>query len=90
LCETVVGVDRAKQYVMTGHTTGKWFGCFMKGALLRMGMIRKENKALTSDLAMAVCTAAEECWHTVGVVEEAKEALEDVICFMLAAFGAGL
>ena len=89
-CETVVGVDRAKQYVTTSHTAGKWFGRFMKGALLRMGMIRKQNEALTLDLAMAVCAAVEECWHTVGMVEEAKEALEDVICFMLAAFGAGL
>ena len=90
LCETVVGVDRAKQYVTTGHSAGKWFGCFMKGALLRMGMIRKQNEALTSDFTMAVSAAAEERWHTVGMVEEAKEALEDVICFMLAAFGAGL
>ena len=51
----------------------------MKWALLRMGMIRKQNEAITSDLAMAVCAAAEERWQTLGMVEEAKEALEDVI-----------
>ena len=52
-CETVVGMDRAKQYVTSGHTSGKWFGRFMRGARLRMGMIRKQNEALTSVLAMA-------------------------------------
>jgi hypothetical protein len=34
-CETVVGMDRAKQYVTSGHTSGKWFGRFMRGARLR-------------------------------------------------------
>jgi hypothetical protein len=38
-CETVVGLDRAKQYVTSGHTSGKWFGRFMRGARLRMGMM---------------------------------------------------
>jgi hypothetical protein len=36
LCETVVGLDRAKQYVTTGHTLGKWFGCFMRGSRKRI------------------------------------------------------
>jgi hypothetical protein len=40
-CEAVVGLDRAKQYVTSSHTFGKWYGCFMRGARLRMGMIRK-------------------------------------------------
>ena len=61
-CETVVGMDRAKQYVTSGHTSGKWFGRFMRGARLRMGMSRRQNEALTSVLAMAVCKAAEARW----------------------------
>ena len=88
-CETVVGMDRAKQYVTSGHTSGKWFGRFMRGARLRMGMIRRQNEALTSVLAMAVCEAAEARWRLV-TEEGVKEELEDTICFMLAAFGAGL
>jgi hypothetical protein len=88
-CETVVGMDRAKQYVTSGHTSGKWFGRFMRGAHLRMGMIRKQNEALTSSLAMAVCEAAEARWK-LATEEGVKEELEDTICFMLAAFGAGL
>jgi hypothetical protein len=89
MCETVVGMDRAKQYVTSGHTFGKWFGRFMRGARLRMGMSRRQNEALTSVLAMAVCKAAETCWCLVAE-EGVEEELEDTICFMLATFGEGL
>ncbi len=61
-CKTVVGLDRAKQYVTTGHTSGKWFGWYMKGERMRMGMIWKQDKALTSALAMAACAEAETRW----------------------------
>jgi len=87
--ETAVGMDRAKQYVTSGHTLEKWFGRFMRGARLRMGMIRKQNEALTSALATAVCEAAKAHW-SLATEEGVKEELEDTICFMLAAFGAGL
>ncbi len=38
-CETVVGLDRTKQYITSSHTFGKWYSCFMRSAQLRMGMI---------------------------------------------------
>jgi hypothetical protein len=38
-CKTVIGLDQKKQYVSTGHTFGKWFPRFMRGARLRMGMV---------------------------------------------------
>jgi hypothetical protein len=88
-CETVVGMDRAKQHVTSGHTSGKWFSRFMRGTRLRMGMIRKQNEALSSALALAVCEAAETRW-ILATKEGAREELKDTICFMLAAFGAGL
>jgi hypothetical protein len=59
MCRMVVGMDRAKQYVTSSHTLEKWFGRFIRGAGLRMGMIRKQNEALTSVLALAVCEAGE-------------------------------
>ncbi len=40
-CDTVVGLDQKKQYLSSSHTFGKWFSRFMKGAHLRMGMIRR-------------------------------------------------
>jgi hypothetical protein len=79
-------MDRAKQYVTSGHISGKWFSRFMRGARLKMGMIRKQNEALTSVLAMAVWEAAEARW-SLATEEGVKEELEDTICFMLAAFG---
>jgi hypothetical protein len=88
-CETVVGLDRAKQYVTSGHTSSKWFGRFMKGACMRMGMIRRQNKALTSALAIAICAEAEMRWHS-PIGNDKREELEDTIIFMMAAFGAGL
>ena len=88
-CETVVGLDRAKQYVTTGHTSGKWFGCFMRGSRMRMGMIRRQNKALTLALAMTICAEAEGRWH-LPVGDNAREELEVMVVFMLAALGAGL
>jgi len=49
-CETVVGLDCAKQYVTTGHTS--------EGSRVRMGMICRQNEALTTAMAMAVCAEA--------------------------------
>ena len=88
-CESVVGLDRAKQYVTSCHTFGKWYGRFMRGARLRMGMVRKQNEALSSLMALAVCEVAESKWHQ-SPDEETRENLEDTVCFMLAAMGAGL
>ncbi len=84
-CEMMVGMDRAKQYVTSGHTLGKWFSRFMRGARLRMGMIRKQNEALTSVLVLAVCEATEARWN-LETEEGVKEELKDTICFMLADF----
>ena len=71
-CETVVGLDWAKQYVTTGHTFGKWFGCFVKGVCMRMGMIQKQNEALTSARAMVACMVAEACWH-LPIINKSRE-----------------
>jgi hypothetical protein len=56
---------------------------------MRMGMIRRQNEALTSALAMAICTEAETQWHS-PIGDNAREELKDPVVFMLAAFGAGL
>jgi hypothetical protein len=85
-CEMVVGLDRTKQYVTSSHTFGKWFSHFMHGARLRMGMIKKQNEAPTSALAVAVCRVAEAKWLETNE-EATKEELEDTVCFMLVIHG---
>jgi hypothetical protein len=53
ICDTVVGLDQKKQYLSSSHTFRKWFSHFMKGAQLRMGMILRQNEALTSPMVLA-------------------------------------
>ena len=88
-CETVVGLDQKKQYLSTGHTFGKWFSRFMRGARLRMGMVRRQNEALTSKLVLGVCSEAEKIW-TLAHSDLKRVEMEDAVCFMLIAFGTGL
>ena len=59
---TVVGLDQKKQYVSMGHTFGKWFSRFMQGARLRMGMVQRQNEALSSKLVIGICAQAENLW----------------------------
>jgi hypothetical protein len=61
----------------------------MIGARLRMGMIRMQNEALTSKLALAVCKTTEFKWIETTEAR-AREELEDTVCFMLVAFTPGL
>ncbi len=84
-----MGLDQKKQYVSTGHTFGKWFACFMRGARLRMGMVRRQNKALTLKLVLGICAEAERIWGLTRADTKQME-MEDAVCFMLIAFGAGL
>ena len=56
---------------------------------MRMGMIRRQNEALTLALAMTICAEAESRWH-LPVQDDAREELEDMVVFMLTALGAGL
>ena len=63
-CKTVVGLDQKKQYVLTGNTLGKWFARFMRGTRLRMmGMVQRQNKALSSKLVLGICGEAEKIGH---------------------------
>jgi hypothetical protein len=88
-CDTVVGLDQKKHSLSSSHTFGKWFGHFMKGARLRMGMIRRRNKAPTSAMVLTMCTQAERDWRSMQSMWQKIE-VEDSICFMLLGFGTGL
>jgi hypothetical protein len=88
-CQMVMGFDQKKQYLSTSHTFGKWFSRFMRGACLRMGMVRHQNEALTSPLVLGVCAAGEDAWRQSPSKVDWKM-IEDTVCFMLIAFGAGM
>jgi hypothetical protein len=61
----------------------------MWGAWLQMGMVRIQNKALTSKLVIGICAEAERIWGTARS-DTKKMEMEDAVCFMLIRFGAGL
>ena len=82
-------MDQKKQYVSTGYTFEKWFARLMGGVRLRMGMVHRQNKALTSKLVLEVCAEGERIWGTARLDTKRVE-MEDPVCFMLIAFGAGL
>ncbi len=62
-CDTVMGLVQKKQYLSSSHTFGKWLSRFMRGARLRMGMVRRQNEALTSELVLRMCSVAEGEWR---------------------------
>ena len=88
-CKTIVGLDQKKQYVLTGHTFGKWFACFMQGACLCMDMAQRQNEALSLKLVLGVCGKAERIWALACADAKMLE-MEEAVCFMLIAFGTGL
>ena len=56
---------------------------------MRMGMVRKQNKALTLEIVTAMTEVAEDKWMS-AMTETLQEEVESVICFMLISFRAGL
>ncbi len=88
-CETIVRMDQKKQYVSMGHTLGKWFTRFMRGARFLMGMVHRWNKALTLMLVIGICGKVERVWGS-ACLDFKRMEMEDAVCFMLIAFGAGL
>jgi hypothetical protein len=60
----------------------------MRGRL-RMGMVQRQNEALTSKLVIGICGEAESIWVQARTDAKRLE-MEDAVCFMLIAFGAGL
>ena len=68
---------------------GQMVRALYEGLTHGMGMICRQNEALTSALAMAVCAEAETRWHS-PIGDNGREELEDTVVFMLAAFGSGL
>ena len=56
---------------------------------MRMGMVRRQNKALTSLLLLGVCAVGEEAWMQSSSKVERKT-IEDTVSFMLITFEARL
>lgn len=73
----------------TVPTRSRWFERFCLGMKRRMGVIRKQDEALSSEQVKAILVVAEELWRSNLRKDERKE-LGSVITFVLIGFGASL
>jgi hypothetical protein len=53
-------------------------GMLSKGARLRMGMVRRQNEALTSKLMLGVCAEGERIWGT-ACLDTKRVEMEDAM-----------
>ena len=63
-------------------TTSQWFPIFMLGVKRRMGIVRKQDEALTVDQLMAICEITKVDWNKSKSEEEQTE-IELVISCMI-------
>ncbi len=54
-----------------------------------MGMVHRQNKAFTLKLVIGICSEAEYIWG-LACSDSKQMEMEDVVCFILIAFGASL
>ena len=87
--QAVFANDDKKVYLTTCPASGKWFSRFILGAKLRMGVVRRQNEALTATMVLAIVNLAELDWNRSGCEIERKE-IEEVVTFMLLSFCAAL
>ena len=65
--------NEKKVYESTAPTAGRWFSIFMMGAKRRMGLVRRQGKALTVDQLLLIGEIAEGDWSSSNYEEEKKE-----------------
>ena len=83
--EAIYSTHDTKVYSTSSPTASRWFSRFMLGSKRRMGIMRKQNEALTVEQLMAVCELAEKDWRT-SQSEEEKKDMENVMAFIIIGF----
>lgn len=82
---SVYAKDEKKLYTTQCPSASRWFGRFMLGAKRRMGIIRRQNEALTVPQLLALLALAEEDWQKSKIEVERKE-IEELCCFCVIGF----
>ena len=86
--QSLGGGGFGKQFMSSAKVRGKWYGRFMHGVKLRMGEIRVQNEALTSEMILAIDEIAEREWRNGS--DTRKRLIEGTMCAMLLEYGAAL
>jgi len=86
---SIFAADNKKMYETDCITRSRWFSAFMLGAKKRMGVVRKQNEALSSKQLLALLEIAEARWAELPEGPE-KKRLEEVVAFICIGFSASL
>lgn len=81
----VLGGATKKSLTSTCPTVGDWFEGFSRGCRTRMGVVKIQNEALTSEMLHALDYVATKEWISPATTEAEREMIEDVMCY--AVFG---
>ena len=85
------GVAQSKGEFASGSPTDEdWWFRFNKGMRLRMGETRVQDEPLTSGMVVGLGRMCDAEYRRPGITKEEREALEELMCYVLLGFGAGL
>ena len=68
------------------HTTGEWYSCQARGTKQRMGVLRFQNKALTSQIVLVRDDILEKEWQRSNGSTH-HETMKELMSFVLIGFG---
>jgi hypothetical protein len=86
---SVLAKDDKMLYVTINPARTEWFERFMKGAKLRIGVIRRRNFALTGDTVHALLELLEKSWKEMELIAKKKKP-EELAVYVLAEYCWGL
>jgi hypothetical protein len=81
--------DDRKLHATSCPTAGEWFVRFKHGARLRMGEVRRQNEALSSQMVLAILREVDQEWLS-NPVDEIRRPLEEFAAALLISFGTAL
>ena len=86
---TLFAADDKTMFASTSPTRSKWFQRFLLGVKRRMGVIRKQDEALSSEQVLAILESGEYAWEATKDPQERRE-IAEIMAFVVVGFGASL
>ncbi len=80
--DTLYAQDEKRVHATSCVTSGEWFVRFKLGAKYRMGQIRQQNEAFTSEIIHALDEVAQDLWDN-SLVEAERKKVEELMAFVI-------
>lgn len=87
--ESIYASDEKTMHASASPTRTKWFQRFVLGVKRRMGVMRKQDEALSSEQVIALQEVGEHMWTRADGVEERRK-IANVMAFVVIGFCASL